>query len=316
MGTRTRFYIPITIRNTLETHADLDSGAEVDLVSFEFVRKYRLQPAKLTEPIIRAINRRNTPTYGVWSVPLKATDSRGITRRFTRPCVAIDRDPRLTGSPVLLSMTTIHDEDIYLAGRLRRWWFGNGSFEVLTPKRFARAAQRHAYVFAVVKMPEEIWLPVDGNDTEPPSKPYLQYPELEPFHEFFSSENAQALPPSSAHDHAIDLLSDTQVPFGPIYPLSQKELTELRRYLDENLKNGRIRESKSPAGAPILFVPKSDGSLRLCVDYRGLNKVSVKNRYPLPLISEILDRLSGAKYFSKIDIKDAYYRIRIKEGDK
>jgi hypothetical protein len=65
-----------------------------------------------------------------------------------------------------------------------------------------------------------------------------------------------------------------------------------------------------------LFVLKADGGLRLCVDYRGLNKVSVKNRYPLPLISEILDWLAGAKVFSKIDIQDAYYRIRIKEGDK
>ena len=84
----------------------------------------------------------------------------------------------------------------------------------------------------------------------------------------------------------------------------------------DNIKKGRIRPLKSPAGAPILFVPKKDGGLRLCVDYRGLNRVSVKNRYPLPLISEILDRLSGAKYFSKVDVKDAYYRIRLREGDE
>ena len=90
----------------------------------------------------------------------------------------------------------------------------------------------------------------------------------------------------------------------------------LQEYIDLNLKLGRIRPSKSPAGAPILFVPKKDGGLRLCVDYRGLNRVSVKNRYPLPLISKILDRLSGTTYFSKIDVQDAYYRIRIKEGDK
>lgn len=107
-----------------------------------------------------------------------------------------------------------------------------------------------------------------------------------------------------------------QPPFRPIYPLSQKKLTELRQYIDDNLKAGRIRPSKSPAGAPILFVPKKDGSLRLCVDYRGLNKVTVKNRYALPLISEILDRVQGAKFFTKIDIKDAYYRMRIQEGDE
>jgi hypothetical protein len=138
--------------------------------------------------------------------------------------------------------------------------------------------------------------------------------ELSKFNDFFSSQNSKTLPSSNEYDHSIDLEPGARVPYGPIYPLSQKELAELRKYIDENLKNGRIRESKSPAGAPILFVPKADGGLRLCVDYRGLNKVSVKNRYPLPLISEILDRLAGSKVFSKIDIQDAYYRIRIKGG--
>jgi reverse transcriptase-like protein len=86
--------------------------------------------------------------------------------------------------------------------------------------------------------------------------------------------------------------------------------------LQDNLTKGFIRPSKSPAGAPILFAPKKDGTLRLCVDYRGLNKVTVKNRYPLPLISEIMDRVNGAKWLSKFDLKDAYHRIRIKPGDE
>src|SRR5690606_13940130 len=94
------------------------------------------------------------------------------------------------------------------------------------------------------------------------------------------------------------------------------ELDQLKEYLTENLAKNRIRPSQSAAASPVLFVPKKDGTLRLCVDYRGLNKITLKNRYPLPLISEILDRASGAQYFSKLDIKDAYYRIRIKEGDE
>jgi hypothetical protein len=213
-------------------------------------------------------------------------------------------------------MTTIHDLDIHIAGRSGLWWFGTPSIEILPPKRFAKNARNHAHVFAVVKLPEEVWLPIDRDADETPPEPYRLPPELAKFHDFFLSQNSKTLPSSNEHDHAIDLTPGAKVPYGPIYPLSQKELAELRKYIDENLKNGRIRESKSPAGAPILFVPKADGSLRLCVDYRGLNKVSVKNRYPLPLISEILDRLAGAKVFSKIDIQDAYYRIRIKEGDE
>ena len=90
----------------------------------------------------------------------------------------------------------------------------------------------------------------------------------------------------------------------------------LREYLKNALAKGWIRPSKSPSGAPILFVPKKDGSMRLCVDYRGLNRITIKNRYPLPLISEMLDRLGHSKIFSKLDLRDAYHRLRIKEGDE
>ena len=104
--------------------------------------------------------------------------------------------------------------------------------------------------------------------------------------------------------------------FRPIYSLSAVELTALNAYLKENLSKGFIRSSTSPAGAPILFVKKADGSLRLCVDYRGLNKTIRKNRYPLPPIQESLDRLSEASFFDKIDLRNAYNLIRIAEGDE
>ena len=90
--------------------------------------------------------------------------------------------------------------------------------------------------------------------------------------------------------------------YGPIYNLSEKELKVLREYLRDALAKGWIRESSSPAGALILFAPKKDGELRLCVDYRGLNKITKKNRYPLSLIGEILDRLSKAKLYTKLDL--------------
>jgi hypothetical protein len=83
------------------------------------------------------------------------------------------------------------------------------------------------------------------------------------------------------------------------------------------LATGKIRPSKSPAGAPILFVPKKEGrGLRLCVDYRGLNRVTIMNRYPLPLMDELRDRVAGSKIFSKIDLKSAYNLVRIKPGDE
>ena len=94
------------------------------------------------------------------------------------------------------------------------------------------------------------------------------------------------------------------------------ELETLKTYIETNLANGFIRPSKSPAGAPILFVRKSDGSLRLCVNYRGLNNLTIKNRYPLPLIGESLDQLGRAKRFTQLDLTSAYHRMRIKEGDE
>jgi hypothetical protein len=90
----------------------------------------------------------------------------------------------------------------------------------------------------------------------------------------------------------------------------------LWEYLDTAQEKGWIRPSKLPVGAPILFVPKADGTIRLCVDYRGLNKVTIKNRYSIPLVSEMLDRLLKAKLFTKLNLCDAYYRLCVKERDK
>jgi hypothetical protein len=114
----------------------------------------------------------------------------------------------------------------------------------------------------------------------------------------------------------IELEQDKLPPWGPIYALPARELEILREYLDNALRKGWIQPPQSNAGAPILFVPKKGGTLRLCVDYRSLNRITKKDRTPLPLIGEILDRLSSAKLMTKIDLKDAYYRIRIREGDE
>ena len=116
--------------------------------------------------------------------------------------------------------------------------------------------------------------------------------------------------------HDIELEEGKKPPFKPLYYQSGRELQVLKEYLKTALKNKWIRRSTSEAGAPILFVPKKDGSLRLYVDYRGLNEVTVKNRCLLPLISETLDRLIGAACFTTLDLKDAYHRIPIKRGDE
>jgi hypothetical protein len=102
----------------------------------------------------------------------------------------------------------------------------------------------------------------------------------------------------------------------PIYSLSEKELDTLREHIKKNLTKNYIRPSTSPARYPILFVPKKDGKLRMCVDYRRLNEITVKNRYTLPLIHEMQDRIRKARIFSKFDLREAYYKIRMKKGEE
>ena len=136
------------------------------------------------------------------------------------------------------------------------------------------------------------------------------------FSDVFEKKNVDRLPEHRPYDCPIDLKDGACPPFGPIYGLSEPELKTLKIYIEENLAKGFIRHSKSPAGSPILFVKKKDGTLRLCIDYRGLNRVTVRNRYPLPLIPELLDRLRAGRIFSKIDLRGAYNLVRIKPGDE
>jgi hypothetical protein len=105
-------------------------------------------------------------------------------------------------------------------------------------------------------------------------------------------------------------------PYKSIYKLSETELKILRKYLNENLERKYIQYSINPAEIPILFISKKNGSLRLYVDYRDLNKITIKNRYSFPLIEKILNRLNEIIIYTKFDLKEIYYKIRIKKGDE
>ena len=118
------------------------------------------------------------------------------------------------------------------------------------------------------------------------------------------------------YDYKITLKEGFMPLFGLIYSLSIPELKVLREWLDKTLSKGFIRASSSLAGAPILFLKKSDGSLRLCMDYRGFNAGMMKNRYPLPLIRETLMRLSKAHYYTTLDIRGAYNLLSVVKGDE
>lgn len=139
---------------------------------------------------------------------------------------------------------------------------------------------------------------------------------LREFAELMPDELPKELPPRRAHDHRIELEPGARPPAKAPYRMGPAELTELRAQLDELLAAGLIQPSRAPYGAPVLFQRKKDGSLRMCVDYRALNKVTVKNRYPVPNAADLFDRLYKAEYFSKLDLRSGYWQVRIAPGDE
>ncbi len=139
---------------------------------------------------------------------------------------------------------------------------------------------------------------------------------LKQYSDVFPEDLPSELPPHREVEHKIELEAGAQPPSRPTFRMSPKELDELKQQLADLTKHGFIRPSKSPYGAPVLFVKKKDGSVRMCVDYRALNKLTIKNKYPLPRIDELLDRLHGAKYFSKLDLRSGYHQVRIASGDE
>ena len=147
-------------------------------------------------------------------------------------------------------------------------------------------------------------------------------PQYQEFLSLFDPKEADQLPPSrKGVDHEINLEKgadgkELEPPFGPLYNMSREELLVLRRTLTELLDKNFIRVSQSPAASPVLFVRKPGGGLRFCVDYRALNLITRKDRYPLPLFTETLRAISRARWFTKLDVTAAFHKIRVKLGDE
>jgi hypothetical protein len=296
-----------------------DNAADLNLVSHLTVKKMGLSRPPAESAI--ALQWGNSPTFrslGAYVLPVKVTDAYG----FTGACETEFHAVALTGMGVeaILGLPWLEIEDPEISYKVHRWRFPleERNIELVKKpvmkrlirkkkqvftccltevhgRRLASAGQARAIVAAVAQkgLPEE----------------FLEYSDV-------SDEGASRLAEHSQFEHGIELVSGGELPFGPLYALSERELEVLRENLDAASEKGWIRLSTSPAGAPILFVLRKDAEMRLCVDYRGLNKITIKNRCPLPLISETLDRMVGARFFTKLELRDACHRLRIKEGDE
>lgn len=156
---------------------------------------------------------------------------------------------------------------------------------------------------------------------EPP--PALEPPDLSSvppvYHELaevFCKDRARSLPPHRPYDCEIDLLPGAPLPTSRLYSISQPEWEAMETYISDSLAAGIIRPSSSPVGAGFFFVERKGKSLRPCIDYRGLNKITVKNKYPLPLLSSAFELLQGATMFSKLDLRNSYHLVRLRDGNE
>ncbi|KAH7548622.1 reverse transcriptase [Bipolaris maydis] len=195
----------------------------------------------------------------------------------------------------------------------------DGRFGVISPHKIARIYAKDPQRVGV------IWIRQVATTKEGPvpqvasvhDEPLLAVPaeyRTSEFKELFEENEATDLAEHQDWDHEIILEEGAKLSPGGMYPIAPEHDAELRDYLQKNLKKGFIRPGSGPMASPILFVKKPNGKWRLCVDFRRLNSVTRKNRYPLPLITELMDRLQGAKWFTKFDVREGFYRIRIKEG--
>ena len=184
---------------------------------------------------------------------------------------------------------------------------------LLSAKQFRKHVRRGGEAFCVRL--EEVSEPVEAPDVASVAPVSAAEAQLRSdFHDVFRDRLPHGLPPKRTVDHAIHTAPDALPAYKQPYRVSYAESVELKKQLTQLVDSGAVRPSNSPHGAPVLFVKKKSGELRLCMDYRALNGQTTRDRYPLPLMDDLFDRLHGARHFSKIDLTSGHHNIRIKEG--
>ncbi|SJL08342.1 uncharacterized protein ARMOST_11705 [Armillaria ostoyae] len=319
----------VTGQKTFTTKGLVDSGCTSSAINRAFVRKNQMDTVKTAVPIV------------VYNADETCNQAGNITEFVEMRMTIGNHVERID-----FAVTDLGSKDLYLGhdwlqrhNPVINWETGTVIFGrchcVKNPFPLPDADPDDRWdeelengdVILAVNMEEELMIRTvhHANDLAAAAhaeKPTKTFKEMVPndyrsFRDLFSKENFDELPERKPWDHAIELIPNAKSTLDcKVYPLNRSEQEQLDKFLDENLESGWITESKSPFASPFFFVKKKDGSLRPVQDYRKLNEMTIKNRYPLPLISELINKLQGAKYFTKLDVRWGYNNVRIKEGDE
>ena len=312
-------------KDTAEVRALIDLGSEVNAMAPAYAKKLGLRVRK-TDVSAQKIDGSTLETYSMVIAGFQVQDKFGKARFFQETFLVADTSVEVVLGMPFLALSKV---EVDFAERELTWKAytiaealpTTKRVQIIGPKEFAKAAldpNQEAFVVHVATSSMEhsdrgVQVAALIADEAPITIPA----EYSDFEDVFSKESAAVLPEhTEINTHAIDLEEGKQPPYGPIYSLGPVELETLKTYIKTNLANGFICPSKSPAGTPILFDKKPDGSFCLYVDYQGLNNITIKNQYPLLLVGESLDRLDHAKRFIQLDLTSSYHQMKIKEGDK
>ena len=325
-------WYPISFRKkSISVSALLDSGSEVNAIhpTLAWELKFPIRP---TDVGAQKIDDIMLDTFEMVITAFSVTDKANQVKFFQETFLVANVSPKTVfGMPLL----PLSGANIDFLGRELRWRTYITE-EALPTTRCVDLVGKKEFAAAVLD-PEHktyvVYIGLVSSNTSPSSflldvhlsrrpqifgliakKVLAKYLD---FADIFSPDLAsKLLKHTGINNHVMELVNGQQPPYEPIYSLGPVELETLKAYIETNLANGFIRPSKSPANTPILFDQKSNSSLRLCVNYQGLNNLTIKNRYSLPLIGESLDRLGRAKRFTQLDLTSAYHRMRIREGDE
>ena len=312
------FHIRVISKHT-KIDTLFDSGSQANLISEETVKKLKLETSPHPKPYPLGWRCDNAKLQVTRKCKLRFAITANFVDEVELDVIPLDICGIVLGSPYLYDRKAIFyrqenkyhlfKDNVEYVVRAHTKKMNLSIINAGQMKRLVNASQN--FVLLMIKPKKDVENEAfDGCDSKLKSS---LFEVVNQYEDMF--KEPKGLPPKRGVQHEIQLQQDCPLPNIGMYRLSVMENTEIKKQIQELLDKGVIEPSSSPCGSLIVLVPKKDGTWRMCIDFRALNKITIKNRYPLPRIDDLLDHLKDAKYFTKLDLRSGYHQIRIPEGD-